>query len=180
MFERFSDRARRVVVAAQQEARALGHDYIGTEHLLLGLISEGGGVAAKALESLGIDGEGLRERVVAIVGTGQHTITTHIPFTPRAKQVLRLSLGEALRFGHNYIGTEHVLLGLIQEKDGVAGQVLADAGADLERVRAEVVRLLAEYRRRTGSGADGGQGQGDGDGGGQGGGGGAGAGADRS
>jgi ATP-dependent Clp protease ATP-binding subunit ClpC len=160
MFERFSDRARRVVVAAQEEARALGHDYIGTEHLLLGLIHEGGGVGAKALESLGIDADGLRERVVGIVGTGQHTMTAHIPFTPQAKQVLRLSLGEALRFGHNYIGTEHVLLGLIQEKDGVAAQVLADAGADLALVRAEVVRLLAEYQRRAGSGGGGGQGPG--------------------
>jgi len=158
MFERFTDRARRVVVAAQEEARALGHDYLGTEHLLLGLINEGGGVASKALESLGIGAEGLRERVVTIVGTGQHTMTAHIPFTPEAKQVLRLSLGEALRFGHNYIGTEHVLLGLIQEKDGVAAQVLADAGADLERVRAEVVRLLAEYQQRRGPDADGGQG----------------------
>jgi ATP-dependent Clp protease ATP-binding subunit ClpC len=160
MFERFSDRARRVVVAAQEEARALGHDYIGTEHLLLGLIHEGGGVGAKALESLGIDADGLRERVVGIVGTGQHTMTAHIPFTPQAKQVLRLSLGEALRFGHNYIGTEHVLLGLIQEKEGVAARVLADAGADLPLMRAEVVRLLAEYQRRAGSGGDGGQGSG--------------------
>jgi ATP-dependent Clp protease ATP-binding subunit ClpC len=160
MFERFSDRARRVVVAAQEEARALGHDYIGTEHLLLGLIHEGGGVGAKALESLGIDADGLRERVVGIVGTGQHTMTAHIPFTPQAKQVLRLSLGEALRFGHNYIGTEHVLLGLIQEKEGVAARVLADAGADLALARAEVVRLLAEYQRRAGSGGDGGQGPG--------------------
>ena len=160
MFERFSDRARRVVVAAQEEARALGHDYLGTEHLLLGLIHEGGGVAAKALEGLGIGADGLRERVVGIVGTGQHTMAAHIPFTPEAKQVLRLSLREALRFGHNYIGTEHVLLGLIQEQDGVAAQVLADAGADLQRVRAEVVRLLAEYQRRAGPEADGSQGPG--------------------
>jgi ATP-dependent Clp protease ATP-binding subunit ClpC len=160
MFERFTDRARRVVVAAQGEARALGHDYIGTEHLLLGLIHEGDGTAAKALESLGIGAEGLRERVVAIVGTGEHTVTAHIPFTPQAKQVLRLALSEALHFGHNYIGTEHVLLGLIQEKDGVAAQALADAGADLQRVRAEVVRLLAEYQRRMGPDAGGGQGPG--------------------
>ena len=159
MFERFTDRARRVVVAAQEEARALGHDYIGTEHLLLGLIHEGGGVGAKALESLGLGAEGLRERVVTTVGTGQqHAAAGHIPFTPQAKQVLRLSLSEALRFGHNYIGTEHVLLGLIQEKDGVAAQVLADAGADLGRVRAEVVRLLAEYQQRARPGADGAQG----------------------
>jgi ATP-dependent Clp protease ATP-binding subunit ClpC len=158
MFERFTDRARRVVVAAQEEARALGHDYIGTEHLLLGLIHDDGGMAAKTLESLGIGAEGLRERVVTLVGTGQHTVAAHIPFTPQAKQVLRLSLSEALRFGHNYIGTEHVLLGLIQEKESVAAQVLADAGADLGRVRAEVVRLLAEYQQRTRPDADGGQG----------------------
>jgi ATP-dependent Clp protease ATP-binding subunit ClpC len=160
MFERFTDRARRVVVEAQHEARALGHDYIGTEHLLLGLISEGGGVGAKALESLGVNADGLRERVVGIVGTGQHSVTAHIPFTPQAKQVLRLALSEALRFGHNYVGTEHVLLGLIQEKDGVAAQALADAGADLRRVRAEVVRLLAEYQRRAGPDAGGSQGPG--------------------
>ena len=128
MFERFTDRARRVVVAAQEEARTLGHDYIGTEHLLLGLIHEGHGVAAIALESLGIGADGLRERVVAIVGTGQHPVAGHIPFTPQAKQVLRLSLSEALRFGHNYIGTEHLLLGLIQEKDGVAAQVWRTRG----------------------------------------------------
>jgi len=160
MFERFTDRARRVVVTAQGEARALGHDYIGTEHLLLGLIHEGDGSAAKALESLGIDAEGLRERVVAIVGTGQHTGAAHIPFTPQAKQVLRLALSEALNFGHTYIGTEHVLLGLIQEKDGVAARVLADAGADLLRARAEVVRQLAEYQRRTDPDAGGGHGPG--------------------
>jgi ATP-dependent Clp protease ATP-binding subunit ClpC len=150
MFERFTDRARRVVVEAQQQARALGHDYIGTEHLLLGLISEGHGLGAKALESLGIGAEGLRAGVVEIVGTGQSSTTGHIPFTPRAKQVLRLSLAEALRLGHNYIGTEHLLLALIQERDGVAGQVLAAADADLGRVRAEVVRLLAEYQQRQG------------------------------
>ena len=134
----------------RSEARALGHDYIGTEHLLLGLISEGDGVAAKALESLGVSAEALRARVVEIVGPGSdHESSGHIPFTPQAKQVLRLSLGEALRLGHNYIGTEHLLLGLIQEKEGVAAQALADAGADLRRVRAEVVRLLAEYQRRA-------------------------------
>ena len=160
MFERFSDRARRVVVAAQGEARALGHDYIGTEHLLLGLISEGGGLGAKALESLGVRAEALRAAVAEIVEPREQSPSGHIPFTPRAKQVLRSALSEALRFGHNYIGTEHVLLGLIQEKDGVAAQVLADAGADLRRVRAEVVRLLAEYQRRTGPGADDGQGPG--------------------
>jgi ATP-dependent Clp protease ATP-binding subunit ClpC len=158
MFERFSDRARRVVVAAQQEARELGHDYIGTEHLLLGVINEGHGLAMKALESLGVDAVRLRERVVGTVGTGQSSETGHIPFTPQAKQVLRLSLAEAQRLGHNYIGTEHLLLGLIQEKDGVAAQALADAGANLRRVQAEVVRLLAAYQRRQGRDAGGGDG----------------------
>ena len=152
MFERFTDRARRVVVEAQNEAKALGHDYLGTEHLLLGLISEGHGLAMKALESLGIDGVRLRERVVETVGTGTHETQAHIPFTPRAKEVLRLALSEAQHLGHDYIGTEHVLLGLIREKDGVAARALADAGADLERTRAEVARLLAAYQRRAGSG----------------------------
>jgi ATP-dependent Clp protease ATP-binding subunit ClpC len=158
MFERFTDRARRVVVQAQQEARALGHNYISTEHLLLGLIREGNGVGAKALESLGVRTAALRERVEEVVGAGDapRPSSGHIPFTPRAKQVLRLSLTEALRFGHNYIGTEHLLLALIQERDGVAGQVLAAAGADLGRARAEVVRLLAEYQRRQEPAADGG------------------------
>ena len=158
MFERFTDRARRVVVEAQHEARALGHDYIGTEHLLLGLISEGGGVGAKALESLGVGAEALRAAVAEIVEPREQSPSAHIPFTPRAKQVLRLSLAEALRFGHNYIGTEHLLLALIQERNGVAGQVLAAAGADLERARAEVTRLLAEYQRRTRPDGDGSQG----------------------
>lgn len=152
MFERFSDRARRVVVAAQQEARALGHDYIGTEHLLLGLIHEGGGVGAKALESLGIGADGLRERVVTIVGTGQHTVAGHIPFTPQAKQVLRLSLSEALRFGHNYIGTEHVLLGLLQvakryPHGDFAAVTLAGLRLDPVRVR---IAVLDELRQLQG------------------------------
>jgi len=158
MFERFTDRARRVVVEAQREARALGHNYIGTEHLLLGLISEGGGVGAKALESLGVGAQALRDAVEEIVQPREQSPPTHIPFTPRSKQVLRLSLAEAARFGHNYIGTEHLLLALIQERNGVAGQVLAAAGADLERARAEVTRLLAEYQRRMGPDADGSQG----------------------
>ena len=152
MFERFTDRARRVVVAAQEEARALGHGHIGTEHILLGLIRDGNGMAVKALESLGISPAALRERVEEIVGVGDvpRSPSGHIPFTPRAKEVLRLSLGEAQHLGHNYIGTEHLLLGLIQEHEGVAAEVLADAGADLRRVRAEVVRLLAQYQPRTG------------------------------
>jgi ATP-dependent Clp protease ATP-binding subunit ClpC len=160
MFERFTDRARQVVVAAQGEAKSLGHDFIGTEHLLLGLISEGGGVGAKALESLGVSSEALRARVVETVGRSDHASSGHIPFTPRAKQVLRLSLGEALHLGHNYIGTEHLLLGLIEEKEGVAAHALTNAGADLQRVRAEVVRLLAEYQQRGGPGAEGNEGPG--------------------
>jgi ATP-dependent Clp protease ATP-binding subunit ClpC len=160
MFERFTDRARLVVVRAQDEARALGHDHIGSEHLLLGLIGEGGGLAAKALESLGVSAAELRAGVAEMVDPGQQSPTAHIPFTPQAKQVLRLALGEALRLGHNYVGTEHLLLALISERDDVAGRVLAAAGADLGRVQAEVVRLLAEYQQRTGPDAGGNQGPG--------------------
>ncbi len=130
MFERFTDRARRVVVLAQEEARMLNHNYIGTEHILLGLIHEGEGVAAKALESLGISLESVREQVQEIIGQGQQAPSGHIPFTPRAKKVLELSLREALQLGHNYIGTEHILLGLIREGEGVAAQVLNKLGAD--------------------------------------------------
>src|SRR6201999_1049485 len=136
MFERFTDRARRVVVLAQEEARMLNHNYIGTEHILLGLIHEGEGVAAKALESLGISLEAVR----------QQAPSGHIPFTPRAKKVLELSLREALQLGHNYIGTEHILLGLIREGDGVAAQVLVKLGADLNRVRQQVIQLLHGYQ----------------------------------
>ena len=142
MFQRFSDRARRVVVLAQEEARMLNHNYIGTEHLLLGLIQEGEGVAAKALESIGISLEAVRNQVEEIIGRGSSAPTGHIPFTPRAKKVLELSLREALQLGHNYIGTEHILLGLIREGEGVAAQVLTKLGADLDRVRNQVVQLL--------------------------------------
>ncbi|GIU97927.1 MAG: hypothetical protein KatS3mg013_1730 [Actinomycetota bacterium] len=135
MFERFTDRARRVVVLAQEEARMLNHNYIGTEHILLGLIHEGEGVAAKALESMNISLEAVRQQVEEIIGQGQAAPTGHIPFTPRAKKVLELSLREALQLGHNYIGTEHILLGLIREGEGVAAQVLQKLGADLNRVR---------------------------------------------
>ncbi|MBA2529984.1 MAG: ATP-dependent Clp protease ATP-binding subunit [Euzebyales bacterium] len=145
MFERFTDRARRVVVLAQEEARMLNHNYIGTEHILLGLIHEGEGVAAKALESLGISLEGVREQVEEIIGQGQTAPAGHIPFTPRAKKVLELSLREALQLGHNYIGTEHILLGLIREGEGVAAQVLQKLGADLNRVRQQVIQLLSGY-----------------------------------
>src|SRR6187399_1023761 len=145
MFERFTDRARRVVVLAQEEARMLNHNYIGTEHILLGLIHEGEGVAAKALESLNISLEAVRQQVEEIIGQGQAAPTGHIPFTPRAKKVLELSLREALQLGHNYIGTEHILLGLIREGEGVAAQVLQKLGADLNRVRQTVIQLLSGY-----------------------------------
>jgi len=146
MFERFTDRARRVVVLAQEEARMLNHNYIGTEHILLGLIHEGEGVAAKALESMGISLEGVRAQVEEIIGQGQQAPSGHIPFTPRAKKVLELSLREALQLGHNYIGTEHILLGLIREGEGVAAQVLVKLGADLNRVRQQVIQLLSGYQ----------------------------------
>ena len=145
MFERFTDRARRVVVLAQEEARLLNHNYIGTEHILLGLIHEGEGVAAKALESLGISLEAVRAQVEEIIGQGGSSPSGHIPFTPRAKKVLELSLREALQLGHNYIGTEHILLGLIREGEGVAAQVLVKLGADLSRVRQQVIQLLSGY-----------------------------------
>ncbi|PID53561.1 MAG: NDP-hexose 4-ketoreductase [Micrococcales bacterium] len=146
MFERFTDRARRVVVLAQEEARMLNHNYIGTEHILLGLIHEGEGVAAKALESLGISLDSVREQVQEIIGQGQQAPSGHIPFTPRAKKVLELSLREALQLGHNYIGTEHILLGLIREGEGVAANVLVKLGADLNRVRQQVLQLLSGYQ----------------------------------
>ncbi len=148
MFERFTDRARRVVGLAQEEARMLNHNYIGTEHILLGLIHEGEGVAAKALESLGISLEAVRQQVEEIIGQGQQAPSGHIPFTPRAKKVLELSLREALQLGHNYIGTEHILLGLIREGEDVAAQVLVRLGADLNRVRQQVIQLLHAYHGR--------------------------------
>jgi hypothetical protein len=143
MFERFTDRARRVVVLAQEEARLLNHDHIGTEHILLGLIHEGEGVAYLALTELGISLDAVRAQVEAEIGQGSEAPGGHIPFTPRAKKVLELSLREALQLGHNYIGTEHILLGLIREGEGVAAQVLVGLGADLDRVRQQVVQLLA-------------------------------------
>ncbi|MGA1637699.1 MAG: Clp protease N-terminal domain-containing protein, partial [Ilumatobacteraceae bacterium] len=152
MFERFTDRARRVVVLAQEEARLLNHSYIGTEHILLGLIHEGEGVAAKALEALNISLEAVRAQVEEIIGQGGSSPSGHIPFTPRAKKVLELSLREALQLGHNYIGTEHILLGLIREGEGVAAQVLVKLGADLSRVRQQVIQLLSGYEGATGEG----------------------------
>jgi ATP-dependent Clp protease ATP-binding subunit ClpC len=145
MFERFTDRARRVVVLAQEEARSLNHNYIGTEHILLGLLNEGEGIAAKALESLGIGLDSVRDEVVKIIGPGQQAPSGHIPFTPRAKKVLELSLREALQLGHNYIGTEHILLGLIREGEGVAAQVLQQLGAELQKVRQSVIQLLSDH-----------------------------------
>jgi ATP-dependent Clp protease ATP-binding subunit ClpA len=142
MFERFTDRARRVVVLAQEEARRLDHNYIGTEHILLGLIRESEGVAAKALESLGISLEAVRQQVEEIIGQGQQAPAAHIPFTPRAKKVLDLSKREALRLGHHYIGTEHILLGILREGEGVAPQVLVSLGADLNQVRQQVIGVL--------------------------------------
>jgi ATP-dependent Clp protease ATP-binding subunit ClpC len=143
MFERFTDRARRVVVLAQVEARLLNHNYIGTEHILLGLVHEGQGVACEALESLGVSLEAVRSQVREIIGEGQSAPTGHIPFTPRAKKVLELSLREALQLGHNYIGTEHILLGVVREGEGVGAQVLQKLGADLNWVRQTVIHLLS-------------------------------------
>jgi ATP-dependent Clp protease ATP-binding subunit ClpA len=142
MFERFTDRARRAVDLAEEEARALHHNYIGTEHILLGLIAEGEGVAAQALESLGISLEVVRQQVEQIIGQGQQEPQEQISYTPRAKKVLELSLREAKQLRHNYIGTEHLLLGLIREGHGVAAQVLTELGADLNLVRQQVIRLL--------------------------------------
>jgi ATP-dependent Clp protease ATP-binding subunit ClpC len=150
MFERFTDRARLVVVRAQEEARRLDHDYVGTEHVLLGLIHDGAGVAAKALESLGISRETARQRVEEAAGRGQQAPSGHIPFTRQSKKVLELALEESRALGHNYIGTEHVLLALLREGTGVAAQVLGALGADLDAARAEVTRILDEHRRQSG------------------------------
>jgi ATP-dependent Clp protease ATP-binding subunit ClpC len=151
MFERFTDRARLVVVRAQEEARRLDHDYVGTEHLLLGLIHESvGGMAARALESLGIGLEMVRQRVEEVTDRGEQAPSGRILFTPQAKKVLELALLESIQLGHHYIGTEHILLGLIREGDGVAAQVLSGLGADLDGAREQVIRLLDEYRREHG------------------------------
>jgi ATP-dependent Clp protease ATP-binding subunit ClpC len=150
MFERFTDRARRVVVLAQEEARILGHNYIGPEHILLGLIHEGSGVAAKVLESLGISQETVRQRVEEAIGRGEQAQSGHIPFTPQAKKLLESSLRESRALGHSYIGTEHILLALIGQGDGVAAQVLTGLGADLNGAREQVIRILEEYRRQHG------------------------------
>ncbi len=154
MFERFTEKARRVIVYAQEEARMLNQNYIGTEHLLLGLIREQDGIAAKALESLNISLEDVHAQVEELIGRGTFVPTGHIPFTPRAKKVLELSLREALQLGHNYIGTEHILLGLIREGEGVAAQVLLNLGADLEKVRSAVIQLLSGHYGKPAEGGD--------------------------
>jgi ATP-dependent Clp protease ATP-binding subunit ClpC len=152
MFQRFTDRARRVVVRAQEEARMLDHNYVGAEHVLLGLTDEGGGVAARVLESLGIGPEAARQRVEEIIGRGKQAPSGHIPFTPQAKKLLEMALLESRALGHHYIGTEHILLGLIRAGDGVAAQVLIGLGADLDGAREQVIRLLDEHRREHGQG----------------------------
>jgi ATP-dependent Clp protease ATP-binding subunit ClpC len=157
MFERFTDRARRVVVLAQEEARLLNHNYIGTEHLLLGLIHEGEGLAAKALESLGVTLDHVRSQVEDMIGVGTATPQGHIPFTPRAKKVLELSLREALQLGHNYIGTEHILLGLLREGEGVAAQVLMKIGLDMQKIRQAVLQMMQGYQGQQGEGKAGGE-----------------------
>lgn len=149
MFERFTDRARTVVVLAQEEARSLGHAYIGTEHILLALISEAESIGAKALTNLGANLGDFRLEVAKIIGTSGGEVPHHIPFTPRAKKVLELSLRESLQLGHNYIGTEHILLGLIREGDGVAAQVLKRLGIDFDATRAEVAKLLGVDPEKT-------------------------------
>jgi ATP-dependent Clp protease ATP-binding subunit ClpC len=146
MFERFTDRARRVVVLAQEEARMLNHNYIGTEHILLGLIHEGQGVAARALTALGLHLDATRQAVEDIIGRGMQAPSGHIPFTPRSKKVLELSLREALNLGGDYISTEHILLALLREGDGVGAQILVGAGVDLNRARQEIINLLHRGR----------------------------------
>ena len=161
MFERFTERARQVVVLAQDEARALKHNYIGTEHILLGLLREEEGLAARVLEQLDITVEEVRAQVARIVGQGDEVTTGQIPFTPRAKKVLELALREALSLGHNYIGTEHILLGLVRENEGVAARILLDFDADAEKIRNEIIRMLSgPGRRQSGQpGSSGAQGE---------------------
>src|SRR5918994_1070382 len=160
MFERFTERARQVVVLAQEEARTLKHNYIGTEHILLGLLREEEGLAARVLESLDITVERVRAQVVRIVGSGEEVTSGQIPFTPRAKKGLELALREALSLGHNYIGTEHILLGLVRENEGVAARILLDFDADSEKIRNEVIRMLSgPGGRRQGATGTGGEGK---------------------
>jgi ClpA/ClpB-like protein len=151
VFERFTERARQVVVLAQDEARALHHNHIGTEHILLGLLREEDGLAARVLESFGVTAEEVRAKVGNIIGPGDAVTSAQIPFTPRGKKVLELSLAEALRLGHNYIGTEHVLLGLVRENEGIAARILLDFDADAEKIRKEIIRMLSGPGRRGGA-----------------------------
>jgi len=151
MFERFTDRARRVIVLAQEEARTLRHDYVGPEHVLLGLVDEGEGVASTVLESMGIGSEVVRQRVEEATGSGERAPSGRIPFIPQTKELLKLALGESQQLGHHYIGTEHILLGLMRQPDSKAAQVLAALGADLNGAREEIIRVLDEYRRRHGN-----------------------------
>jgi ATP-dependent Clp protease ATP-binding subunit ClpC len=148
LFERFTERARQVVVLAQDEARALKHNYIGTEHILLGLLREEEGVAASVLESLDVTVEEVRAQVARLIGQGDEVTTGQIPFTPRSKKVLELALREARSLKHNYVGTEHLLLGLVRENEGVAARILLDFDADAEKIRNEVIRLLTGPGRR--------------------------------
>jgi ATP-dependent Clp protease ATP-binding subunit ClpA len=154
VFERFTERARQVVVLAQDEARLLKHNYIGTEHILLGLLREEEGLAARVLESLDITVEEVRAQIARIIGQGDEVLEGQIPFTPRAKVVLELSLREALSLGHNYIGTEHILLGLVRENEGVAARILLDFDADAQKIRDEVIRLLSGPGGRLSSEAE--------------------------
>jgi ATP-dependent Clp protease ATP-binding subunit ClpC len=150
VFERFTDRARRVIVLTQEEARTLAHDHVGPEHVLLGLVHEGNGIAAKALESLGVGLDSVRQRVEEAAGRGEQAPSGRIPFTSQAKELLRLALDESRALGHNYVGTEHILLGLLRQAESVPTRVLSALGADLDGVREQVIRLLAEYRRTHG------------------------------
>jgi ATP-dependent Clp protease ATP-binding subunit ClpC len=149
VFERFTERSRQVVVLAQDEARRLRHNYIGTEHILLGLLRDQEGLAARVLDSFQVTVEEVRAQVARIVGEGEEVTIGQIPFTPRTKRVLELSLREAMSLGHNYIGTEHILLGIVRENEGVAARILLDFGADAEKVRNEVIRMLSGPGRRS-------------------------------
>ena len=156
MFERFTEKAIKVIMLAQEEARRLGHNFVGTEQILLGLIGEGTGVAAKVLKSMGVNLKDARVEVEKIIGRGSGFVAVEIPFTPRAKRVLELSLEEARQLGHNYIGTEHLLLGLIREGEGVAARVLENLGVDLAKVRTQVIRMLGETAEVSAGGGGGG------------------------
>ena len=146
MFERFTEKAIKVIMLAQEEARRLGHNFVGTEQILLGLIGEGTGIGPKVLKAMGVNIKDARVEVEKIIGRGSGFVAVEIPFTPRAKRVLELSLDEASQLGHNYIGTEHLLLGLIKEGEGVAARVLENLGVDLSKVRSQIIRSLGDNR----------------------------------